>query len=246
MKRTRLIMGMPVTVEVPGADGRVLESVFAYFKQIDERYSPYKPNSELSRINRGLKRRYWSDEMKLIMDLCEETRKICGGYFDVRHKGKVDTSGLVKGWAIHEAAKLLRQQGYENFYIEAGGDIQVSGHNQGGGPWTIGIRNPFKIDEIVKVIRAGNGEGVATSGNYLRGEHIYNPLFDPQPNPLCSLTVIGPNIFEADRFATAAFAMGRPGLAFIDALPGFAAYLIDDTKTATYTKGFASYVADNT
>jgi len=50
-------------------------------------------------------------------------------------------------------------------------------------------------------------EGIATSGTYLRGEHIYNPKTGEAASEIVSLTVIGPNIYEADRFATAAFAM---------------------------------------
>jgi hypothetical protein len=54
--------------------------------------------------------------------------------------------------------------------------------------------------------------GVASSGSYLRGQHIYNPKAPNQPlTAMVSLTVIGPDIYEADRFITAAFAMGADG-----------------------------------
>lgn len=56
------------------------------------------------------------------------------------------------------------------------------------------------------------------------------------------ITVIGPDIYEADRFATAAFAMGRDGIVFIEKLEGFEGYLIDKDKCATYTSGFERYV----
>ncbi len=58
-----------------------------------------------------------------------------------------------------------------------------------------------------------------------------------------SLTVIGPDIYEADRFATAAFAMGRGGIDFIESLEGFEGYMIDASKTATFTSGFGRYAA---
>ena len=131
------------------------------------------------------------------------------------HQGKLDPSGLVKGWAIQNAAEQLREKSVKNFYIDAGGDIQVSGKNAQGEPWLIGIRNPFNGEEIIKTI-AVSTEGVATSGTYIRGEHIYNPLdSDKAPKVVKSLTVIGSNIYEADRFATAAFAMGAEGIKFI-------------------------------
>ncbi len=57
-----------------------------------------------------------------------------------------------------------------------------------------------------------------------------------------SITIIGPNVFEADRFATAAFAMGRKGIQFIEELAGFEGYMIDAQACATYTSGFERYV----
>ena len=137
---------------------------------------------------------------------------------------------------------MLRKKGVNNFYIEAGGDIQVSGHDSNGKPWTVGIRNPFNVDEIIKTIVVAS-EGIATSGTYIRGQHIYDP-FKPKKklNQVRSLTVIGPNIYEADRFATAAFAMGVDGISFIKTIPGLEGYMVTDNKTATYTSGFERYV----
>jgi thiamine biosynthesis lipoprotein len=58
-----------------------------------------------------------------------------------------------------------------------------------------------------------------------------------------SITVIGPDVLEADRFATAAFAMGKGGIAFIENLPGFEGYAIDAQGIATMTSGFGAYTA---
>ncbi len=59
---------------------------------------------------------------------------------------------------------------------------------------------------------------------------------------MVSLTVIGPNVYEADRFATAAFAMGKNGIAFIEQLQGFEGYQIDGAGIATMTSGFAQVI----
>jgi thiamine biosynthesis lipoprotein len=59
---------------------------------------------------------------------------------------------------------------------------------------------------------------------------------------IVGLTVIGPNIYEADRFATAAFAMGREGIMFIENLAGFEGYMIDQHGQATFTSHFTRYV----
>ena len=52
---------------------------------------------------------------------------------------------------------------------------------------------------------------------------------------------MGPNVLEADRFATAAFAMGREGIHFIESLKGFEGYAIDAKGIATMTSGFEVY-----
>jgi thiamine biosynthesis lipoprotein len=251
MKQTRLLMGMPITVEIvgPQTTEEIFNEVFNYFTHVDEVFSTYKSTSEITAINDGkLALDDASEEMRLVFTMCEETKRETGGYFDIKTpSGKYDPSGLVKGWAIWNASKLLEKNGFSNFYIDAGGDIQPHGHNAGGTQWAIGVKNPFDQNENVKVIYIGDGEeGVATSGTYIRGNHIYNPRDGSQPvNEIISLTVIGPNIHDADRFATAAFAMGVDGIKFIERLSGYEGYMIDKNKIATMTTGFEKYtVAD--
>lgn len=248
MKETRILMGMPITVEIVDATAtpEALDSTFAYFAQVDARFSTYKENSEISRINRReLELDQASAEMRTVFALAEQTRQETGGYFDIRRHGAIDPSGLVKGWAIYHAAERLRQKGFRNFYVEAGGDVEARGRNAAAENWRVGIRNPFAPDEIVKVLSLSD-RGVATSGTYVRGQHIYDPN-DPGAlqTDIVSLTVIGPNIYEADRFATAAFAMGREGILFIERLEGFEGYMIDARGMATFTGEFAGYVCDD-
>ncbi len=236
-------MGMPVSLEITGdIDESLFKKIFDYFRVVDEKFSTYKETSEISAINRGeLKPEQYSSEMKEVFRLSEETKKLTYGYFDIWHNGKCDPSGLVKGWAIWNAAKMLKDSGVKNYYLDVGGDIQVGGVNSEGKTWSVGIKNPFNQKEIVKVIYAKDGTGIATSGTYIRGDHIYNPKSDEKITDVVSLTVIGPNVYEADRFATAAFAMGAKGIEFIEKLGGFEGYMIDKKGTATFTSGFDKY-----
>ncbi len=246
MKKTKIIMGMPITVEVVDTiSGSDLDSVFKYFKSVDERFSTYKTTSEISKINKGLPKKQWSPQMKAVLDLCEETKRLTKGYFDIHYQGKLDPSGLVKGWSVNNAAQMLLDKGLKNFYIEAGGDIQAQGMNPGGQPWAVGIRNPFDIHEIIKAVRLNN-QGMATSGTYIRGQHIYNPHNIAQEiTNVKSLSVIADNVYEADRYATAAFAMGDNGISFIEATPGLEGYMVNSEKIATYTSGFEGYVEND-
>lgn len=241
-------MGMPITIEIVDANvnSEIFAKIFSYFESVDKKFSTYKNESEISKINRGeIASSGYSEEMKEIFALSEETKKITNGYFDIYHNGKYDPSGIVKGWAIFNASKLLKENGFKNFYIEAGGDIQVSGRNAEGKVWTVGIRNPFNKNEIVKTLYIKN-MGIATSGTYERGQHIYNPKNESDIiDDIVCLTVIGPNIYEADRFATPAFAMGKNGIEFIERLDGFEGYMIDKNGIATMTSGFNKYTKQN-
>ncbi len=237
-------MGMPIEIEILGQNEQeALDAAFAYLKEVDERFSTYKETSEISRINRGeVKEVEMSEEMKEVFALAELTKEETDGYFDIRRPdGLIDPSGIVKGWAILNTAALLKKRGIENYFVNAGGDIAMGGKNAAGEEWSVGIRNPFKIHEIVKVVYP-RGRGIATSGSYIRGDHIYNPHAPREKlSDIVSITVIGPDVLEADRYATAAFAMGKQGIEFIESLPGFEGYAIDAAGVATMTSGFGAY-----
>lgn len=238
-------MGMPVTIEVVDSHATLqdFEQVFDCFVAIDERFSTYKESSEISLINNGaLPEEEWSNDMKEIMVACEKTKLETHGFFDIAHNGLLDPSGYVKGWAIQQGATLLQKAGFQNYYVEIAGDLQVAGYNSEGQPWVIGIRNPFNGEEVIKRVALEN-KGMATSGTYIRGQHVYNPHNASEKlTDIVSLTVIGPAIVDADRYATAAFAMGAEGISFIASLPDFEGYQIDAKKMATFTPGFNQYV----
>jgi thiamine biosynthesis lipoprotein len=246
MRETRLIMGMPVTLVVldARASQEHLDAVFEEFVAVDNRFSPFKDDSEICRLNRGeIAPSAQSPGMREVLALCEKTKLETGGYFDIaRPDGFLDPCGMVKGWAIRNAARQLCEMGFENFYVDAGGDIQARGKNEDGEEWRVGIRNPFDPAEIVKVI-IPKGSGVATSGTYVRGRHIYNPHTGVYgSDDIVSLTVIGPDVLDADRYATAAFAMGREGIYFIERVAGLEGYEIDAAGIARMTTGLARYL----
>jgi thiamine biosynthesis lipoprotein len=239
-------MGMPITIEIADASVTkdIFNEIFGYFSYVDETFSTYKSDSEITRINRGeLAETDWSDDVKAVFAMAEKTKQKTGGYFDIRKPdGQYDPSGIVKGWAIQNAAAIATNAGFQNFYIDAGGDIQTSGVNAEGKPWSVGIKNPFNQNEIVKVLKA-NGKAVATSGTYIRGLHIYNPKTGAPADEIVSLTVAGNQICDADLIATAAFAMGKNGINFVEQTPGFEGYSIDKNGVATMTSGFHEYVS---
>jgi FAD:protein FMN transferase len=245
MRDVRIIMGMPITVEIVETQSQpILNAVYDYFSKVDARFSTYKDHSEISAFNRGeIAESDFSVDMQEVFQLARQTEIESDGFFAIKGPdGFIDPSGIVKGWAIRNASQLVRDAGFKNFYIDAGGDVQTAGVNCDGKAWRVGIRSPFNDQDVIKAVQL-KGQGIATSGTYVRGQHIYNP-HDPQKpiTDIVSLSVIGPDVLEADRFATAAFAMGEDGIYFIESLQGFEGYQVNASGIATQTTGFGAYV----
>lgn len=231
---------MPVTVQVVDdtANGEALDAVFNDFTLLDRTFSPYVLDSAVSQVNRGELR--LEDAGQLVnqaVDLCRLYERATGGYFSAWINGRFDPSGLIKGWAIDRACSILDRYGYRDYFVDAGGDVQTRGRNAEGGPWRVGIRHPVERDKVARVVLA-SGLAVATSGTYEKGEHILDPHSGEPASDWLSFTVVGPDILQADVFATACFAMGIGGLEFVAHVAGYEAYAIDRELCVSHTAGF--------
>jgi thiamine biosynthesis lipoprotein len=218
-------MGMPVTIL-----GHSAEPAFTWLEWVDATFSPFRSDSEVSRIDRGeLVVRNAHPLVRDVLARCEVLRRETGGYFDARHSGVLDPCGLVKGWAVDRAAALLRGR---RVCIDAGGDVLVRG-----GGWRVGIRHPREHHLLAAALHADE-LAVATSGAYERGEHIVDPHSGRPPTGVLSVTVVGPDLATADAYATAAFAMGEAGPAWTAGLRGYEAMTILATDEVLATPGF--------
>ncbi len=244
IKQTHFIMGMPVTLISPDTLNLTdINEVFDFLRYVDNRYSPFIDTSVVAQINRQeLTKNNYDDELKELLTWADKTKHESNKYFDVWHNHTFDPSGIVKGWALKKASEMLRKVA-DNFYIEAGGDIQVAGINETSVPWRIGIRNPFNRHENVAVIGLSD-YAVATSGTAIRGQHIYDPVHGDLLEDIVSLSVVAPDIIDADRIATAAFAMGIRGIEFIETLPGYEGYMISKDAVATMTSNWHRFEVD--
>ena len=113
-RRVEPVMGMPVSVDVRDANvgADAVDRVFAWLRFVDATFSTYRPDSEVSRLDRGALAS--GDAHPLVREVlarCERLRVRTGGYFDARATGRLDPSGLVKGWAVDRAGALLAAAG---------------------------------------------------------------------------------------------------------------------------------------
>lgn len=233
-------MGTVVSVDVRDVTpaDEAIASVVTWLREVDARFSPYRDDSEISRLERGeLLLADASSDVREVLDQCAALRRETHGAFDVRATGRLDPSALVKGWAVERGARLLRDAGLENFSLTAGGDLVTRGAPAPGQPWRVGIQHPREREAVAAVVEAGD-LAIATSGLYERGEHLVDPRTGAAPRGVLSVTVTGPDLGLADAYSTAAFAMGVDGPAWTLGLDGYEAMTILAADTVLCTPGF--------
>ena len=181
-----------------------VDEVEQFFFSVDQDFSTYKENSQVSRIRRGeLEIEGASESVQQVWALCEFSRELTMGAFDPwKAEGGFDPSGLVKGWAAEVGAQMLVEAGVESVLINASGDIVLRGGKPDGGPWNIGIASPDDVEKYVKFFDVVDGS-VATSGDYEKGAHIVDPHTGLIAIGARSATVIGPDGAICDALATA-------------------------------------------
>lgn len=219
-------MGLPITIDIPqGRDEADLAAVFDRFRDIDQRFSTYKADSEVSKFGRGeIAETKLSLELKQVLKACRAWQTKTDGYFSAWAAGQFDPSGYVKGWAIAEAGKQIEKAGYKTYCLSAGGDILA--RSAGAKSWSVGIQDPADPSKILNKLSISNG-GVATSGNYERGAHIINPKTGRPAQVLQSVTITGPDIITADVLATAVFAAGlTAGRQILENFAGYEAFIL--------------------
>jgi thiamine biosynthesis lipoprotein len=254
LRHVEHVMGMAVSVDVrddlaergPAA----LDEVVAWLHHVDATYSTYLADSVISRFGRGeLAVDDLDDEVAGVLARCEAVKVATGGAFDIHavptpNGTHLDPSGLVKGWAVEQAAEILRRAGAANLCINAGGDLAIRGEPSPGTPWRVGIRHPTQADRLATVVQARGPIGIATSATYERGAHIVDPRTGAPTAELASATIVGPDLTDADAFATAVFVLGLDGLLWLDEHPaadGYEGFVITHDEQTFATQGFARY-----
>jgi len=223
-------MGMPVSIHVRGgrpdapATRAAVEGAFAVLRAVDATFSPFREDSELSRLRRGeLALADTCDDMRLVEQLARTAVERTDGAFDPwRWRDGYDPTGLVKGWAVSRVGELLR--GVDgDVLVNAGGDVLA--RSASGQPWVVGIEDPRDRASVLATVRLVDG-AVATSGPAARGAHIVDPRTGLPAKGVVSATVVGPSIVWADVDATAAVVLSERAVAWTGTLHGTSGMLV--------------------
>lgn len=234
MRHAERVMGTVASFDVrdPDAerDARVaIGRAVAWLHDVDRRFSPYRLDSQVSRIADGTLIEADADaDVRAVLAMADGLARDSAGAFDVRRwqpDGRLDPSGIVKGWAIEAAADILVDGGLSTFAVGAGGDLVARGGIDPDGRWRVGIRHPDRPDGVAAVLAVRHA-AVATSAAYERGAHIRDPRSGRVPDGVRSMTVVGPSLTWADAYATTAYVLGADGLDWVAAHDGYAALAI--------------------
>lgn len=207
--RTLNVMNLPFTVLVDTPrDGTVVElasdGVENVLNDIDQRFSPFRPDSLVCRYRAGDRSMLDDDDFTDVYSRSILARTETDGLFDPFFRGGYDPTGLVKGWAVERAfgialAPLITQGSIAAAAINAGGDMAMVPRTDGD-PWHIGVVDPYDRRRYAASFTLRSG-AVATSGTSERGEHVVRRSHD-----VVQATVIADSLVDADVWATALLA----------------------------------------
>ena len=147
----------------------------------------------------------------------------------------VDLSGWAKGHAVDLVAGLLDSRGVENYMVEIGGELRISGHNPKGRKWAIGIEAPSTSERVPHAVVHVTDTSVATSGDYRnyfehdgqRYSHTVDPRTGrPVTHSLAAVTVVNASAAFADAMATALLVLGPEEGPELARKLGIAAYFL--------------------
>lgn len=241
-------MGMPIGIDLrdpvgpgdPAATEVLLDRCFGALRAADDWFSLWRPDTAMSRLADGRATlREMPVEVVEVLRLCVLAARATDGRFVARDlAGRVDPTGLVKGWAVARVGRLLLAAGRRNWCVTAAGDVLVHGEPRPAEPWVIGIADPDRPRGLLDAVRLSAG-AVATSGTGERGQHIWDPAHGIAARGVRSVSVVCTDILRADVLATAAVARGRDAAAWLDRLPGAEALIVHETGRLEPTSGWA-------
>ncbi|HEY4151927.1 MAG TPA: FAD:protein FMN transferase, partial [Pseudolysinimonas sp.] len=209
MRKTFETMGTVVSLEWASAPAELI-AVQSIFGAADRRFSLYRPDSELRRVADGdLELLDASAELREVYATALGWRGETGGAFTPhRPDGAIDLNGIVKAWAMAGADRAL---GDRDWCLNVGGDVLVSGRDQFGRSWVVGIVDPAdRAGLLTAVPLVGTRRAAATSGSAERGDHIWTR--GREVAEFVQVTVLADDIVTADVLATAIVSGGSATL----------------------------------
>jgi thiamine biosynthesis lipoprotein len=233
-------------------DKDLQKEIEAELMKVDAEFSMFNNESTVARINRGDSTVKRSEMFNEIYQLAQTVSKETYGAFDItvaplvnawgfgfKHeqlptaqqvdslmkiRNQMDFSAIAKGFGCDVVARFLKSKGINNFMVEIGGEVVVSGRNDKDQLWHIGVNKPVDdsthMDNELQTVLSITDHAMATSGNYrnfyYQNGKKYAHTIDPRTgypvqHSLLSATVIADDCATADAYATSFMVLGVDG-----------------------------------
>ncbi len=148
---------------------------------------------------------------------------------------KIDLGGIAKGFIVDQGQEIAKQFSVKALFINAGGDISITGSKPSGEKWRVAIQAPRDPQNWAAVLELEEGS-VATSGDYERffeeGGEVFHHILDPKRGvpggDVSSVTIVAPDTLISDALSTAVFVRGKEkGMQLLESLQGIEGIIID-------------------
>jgi thiamine biosynthesis lipoprotein len=155
----------------------------------------------------------------------------------------IDLGGIAKGYAVSQAAKVLKEEGVGSALIDAGGDVYALG-KKGSGLWKVGIKNP-RGDDLLGYVEVEN-LAVMGAGDYerffekdgRRYHHIFNPKTGYPTEGVIATTLIHADPVLANAWSKPIFVLGpERGMQLVESIPGMEVLVVKSSGEVLYSSG---------
>ncbi len=220
-ERVRWVMGTLCSIEAPGAAFSSITAAFEEIERWDRILSLYKEESELCALNAraGLGPTRVSAELFVAVASALRYAELTEGLFeptlgwrdivlDARLReialpagARLDFGGFGKGWALDQAARVLKEEGAGAALLNFGGQVLAVGAPEGADGWLVtvpGAPAPLLLRD----------ESVAVSGDSERPGHIRSPFDGKAVRRPGSAAAVCPTATEADAWSTPLYVLG--------------------------------------
>ncbi len=164
----------------------------------------------------------------------------------------LDVGAIAKGYAVEAVAQFMKENGFNSYILNVGGNVRTLDAKPDGKAYTVGIENPDKNDTENPYIEYLSLENMSlvTSGNYQRFYTVsgknYNHIIDtttlyPAEN-FTSVSVLCESSALADAYSTALFCMSySEGAKLVADTDGLEAMWVYKNGNKKYSDGFKKY-----
>ncbi|WP_429188558.1 FAD:protein FMN transferase [Fusobacterium sp. PH5-44] len=156
----------------------------------------------------------------------------------------IDTGSFLKGYAIFNASKILKEHGITSGFITSISSLSTIGRKSDGSSWRIGVQNPENSSEILGVLEL-QGEAIGISGDYqtykeINGKKYHHILDKSNGFPISDkkmVVVVSDSCFLADIYSTGFFLMKIEDiLSYVDKTENLEVLIVDSNNKIIKSK----------